>query len=127
MSFVSQEYIDTLIEADQVGVDYEFDSVPEGMDEIEEEYKTLLSDKERIDARIEEIKSRIIKMMKDKNATSIKTSGFSYSYIPACVKKSFDSTLFKKEQSDLYEHYMKETKSKEQIRISVRKPRTDSK
>ena len=120
---VSEEKIDALIKAyleDDPDYKYEVE-VPEAFSSTEQQYRLVTA---RIDAlKIEQdaLKEKLMKMMEANKQKSIKTSYGSYAYVAASTTKRFDSKLFKEENPDEYEKYLKESDSKASIRITLKK------
>ena len=117
LSIVDDETLDALIAADLADEPFEFNPVPEGWDFLELQYLALNEKKEELENEIAEIKEEMMKVLIDKNLSSVKTGSTTISYIPAKTSKRFDSAAFKKAQPDLYNNYMKESETAATIRI----------
>lgn len=117
LSPVSAEVIDALIEADLTDVPFTYTSVPQGYDELEYEYRRYAKMKAEAEQGIEQVKTRLMELMKQENLQTIKSGYYTVSYIPEKVGKRFDSTLFKSENKELYAKYMKDSVTAAQIRF----------
>lgn len=121
LSPVSNDVIDALIEADLNDEPFEYMSVPNGYDELEAEYRRFAQMKAEAEAGIEQVKTRLMEMMKTENLSQIKSGYYTVSYIPEKVGKRFDSTLFKSENKELYNKYMKDSVTAAQVRFTETK------
>lgn len=117
LSPVSAEVIDALIEADLNDEPFEFVSVPKGYDALEAEYRRYAQMKAEAEAGIEQVKTQLMELMKTENLSQIKSGYYTVSYIPEKVGKRFDSTLFKSENKELYNKYMKDSVTAASIRF----------
>lgn len=117
LSPVSAEVIDALIEADLNDEPYTYTSVPQWYEEFEAKYRRYVQMKADAEYGIEHIKTQLMEMMKTENLTQIKSGYYTVSYIPEKVGKRFDSTLFKSENKELYNKYMKDSVTAAQIRF----------
>ena len=121
LSPVSAEVIDALIEADLNDEPFTYTSVPQGYDELEYEYRRYAKMKAEAEQGIEQVKTRLMEMMKTENLSQIKSGYYTVSYIPEKVGKRFDSTLFKSENKELYNKYMKDSVTAAQLRFTETK------
>ena len=121
LSPVSAEVIDALIEADLNDEPFTYTSVPQGYDELEYEYRRYAKMKAEAEAGIEQVKTRLMELMKQENLQTIKSGYYTVSYIPEKVGKRFDSTLFKSENKELYNKYMKDSVTAAQVRFTETK------
>lgn len=121
LSPVSNDIIDALIEADLNDEPFEYMSVPKGYDELEAEYRRFAQMKAEAEQGIEQVKTRLMELMKQENLQTIKSGYYTVSYIPEKVGKRFDSTLFKSENKELYNKYMKDSVTAAQIRFTETK------
>ncbi len=121
LSPVSAEVIDALIEADLNDEPFTYTSVPQGYDELEYEYRRYAKMKAEAEQGIEQVKTRIMELMKQENLQTIKSGYYTVSYIPEKVGKRFDSTLFKSENKELYAKYMKDSVTAAQLRFTETK------
>lgn len=121
LAVVADDTIDTLIDADQNDEPFEFDLIPDEWASLEREYRYWLTTKEMADQRLDLIKQRMMDVMESSNIQSVKTDIFTVSYIAAKKGKRFDSALFKKENKDVYESYMKDVETATQIRVTPKK------
>ena len=117
LSPVSAEVIDALIEADLNDEPFTYTSVPQGYDELEYEYRRYAKMKAEAEQGIEQVKTRLMELMKQENLQTIKSGYYTVSYIPEKVGKRFDSALFKSENKELYSKYMKDSVTAAQIRF----------
>lgn len=121
LSPVSAEVIDALIEADLNDDPFTYTSVPQGYDELEYEYRRYAKMKAEAEQGIEQVKTRLMELMKQENLQTIKSGYYTVSYIPEKVGKRFDSTLFKSENKELYSKYMKDSVTAAQVRFTETK------
>lgn len=121
LSPVSYDVIDALIEADLNDEPFEFVSVPNGYDALEAEYRHFAQMKAEAEAGIEQVKTNLMELMKTENLSQIKSGYYTVSYIPEKVGKRFDSTLFKSENKELYNKYMKDSVTAAQLRFTETK------
>ena len=121
LSPVSTEVIDALIEADLNDEPFEFISVPQWYEELEVKYRRYAKMKADAEYCIEHIKIQLMEMMKTENLSQIKSGYYTVSYIPEKVGKRFDSTLFKSENKELYNKYMKDSVTAASIRFTETK------
>lgn len=121
LSPVSAEVIDALIEADLNDEPFTYTSVPQGYDELEYEYRRYAKMKAEAEQGIEQVKTRLMEMMKTENLSQIKSGYYTVSYISEKVGKRFDSTLFKSENKELYNKYMKDSVTAAQLRFTETK------
>jgi len=118
---VSDEVLDALIKADQDDEPFSFVTVPDGYDELEIRYRQFAQMKAEAEQGIEQVKAELMAMMKEKNLLQIKSGNYTVSYIPEKVGKRFDSTLFKSENKELYNTYMKDSVTAASIRFTETK------
>lgn len=118
LSPASAEVIDALIEADLNDEPFTYTSVPQGYDELEYEYRRYAKMKAEAEQGIEQVKIRLMELMKHENLQTIKSGYYTVSYIPEKVGKRFDSTLFKSENKELYAKYMKDSVTAAQLRFT---------
>lgn len=121
LSPVSSEVIDALIEADLNDEPFTYTSVPQGYDALEYEYRRYAKMKAEAEQGIEQVKTRLMELMKQENLQTIKSGYYTVSYIPEKVGKRFDSTLFKSENKELYNKYMKDSVTAAQVRFTETK------
>lgn len=121
LSPVSNDVIDALIEADLNDEPFTYTSVPQGYDTLEAEYRRFAQMKAEAEAGIEQVKTQLMEMMKTENLSQIKSGYYTVSYIPEKVGKRFDSTLFKSENKELYNKYMKDSVTAAQLRFTEAK------
>ena len=121
LSPVSAEVIDALIEADLNDEHFEYVTVPQWYEELEVKYRRYAKMKADAEYSIEHIKTQLMEMMKTENLTQIKSGYYTVSYIPEKVGKRFDSTLFKSENKELYNKYMKDSVTAAQVRFTETK------
>lgn len=121
LSPVSAEVIDALIEADLNDEPFEYVTVPWWYEELEVKYRRYAKMKADAEYCIEHIKTQLMEMMKTENLQTIKSGYYTVSYIPEKVGKRFDSTLFKSENKELYNKYMKDSVTAAQLRFTEAK------
>ena len=121
LSPVNAEVIDALIEADLNDEPFEYVTVPQWYEELEAMYRRYAKMKADAEYGIEHIKTQLMEMMKQENLQTIKSGYYTVSYIPEKVGKRFDSTLFKSENKELYNKYMKDSVTAAQVRFTETK------
>ena len=115
---VSDEMLDALIKADQDDEPFSFITVPDGYDELEIRYRQFTQMKAEAEQGIEQVKAELMAIMREKNLLQIKSGNYTVSYIPEKVVKRFDSAVFKKENSSMYNQYMKESVTAASVRFT---------
>ena len=68
----------------------------------------------------DEVKESILKEMQEKNLIKVDTEELSINYIQETYRETFDSKLFKEQNPDLYDAYVKISIVKPSIRIKVK-------
>ena len=68
----------------------------------------------------EELKKAILKEMEDKNVIKVDTPDIAITYVAETYKETFDSKLFKEQNPDLYDAYVKISPVKASLRIKVK-------
>lgn len=99
----------------------EFDEIKEDaeLDNLCEEVGNLQGALNDIESQIKEKKEKILQLMKDKEIDKVLTENCNIAYLCGGVRKSFDSTKFKREHPDMYNEYIKETITNDTIRITI--------
>ena len=113
--------IEALIEADLN--DTAFDYSPAFPDYITENEATLYALGKRISELTEEynaIKAEVLEKMIEHNDKSFDTGDLLITYVAPTVRETFDSKKFKAEHEDLYESYLKTSKTKESLKLTLR-------
>ena len=113
--------IEALIEAD-LG-DTAFDYSPEFPDYITENEASLYAIGKRIKELTEEydaIKAEVLGKMIEHNDKSFDTGDLLITVVAPGVRESFDSKRFKAEHEDLYGKYIKTTRTKESLKLTIR-------
>lgn len=111
---IAQEYYDKL-------PSNEFEDIQEDaeLDNLCEEVGNLQGAWNDIESQIKEKKEKILQLMKEKEIDKVSTENCNITYLCGGVRKSFDSTKFKKDHPDIYNEYIKETTTADTIRISI--------
>lgn len=68
---------------------------------------------------IEDMRAKIKEEMEQRGILNLTFGHVKMSYVAGTVRKSFDSTAFKKDHADLYKKYQKDTTVKPTVRITV--------
>ena len=68
----------------------------------------------------DELKSRILTEMEEKNIIKLETDDLTINYIASTDREDFDKKKFKEDNQDLYDEYVKMTPVKSSIRIKVK-------
>lgn len=123
LSVVDDETIDELIKADLADKPYDYPLIPDDWYIWENMYTAAVDMKAMAEQHIEKAKEKMRETMLKANLSCVKTANCTVSYIPARKTKRFDSATFKKENADLYNSYMKETDTAEQVRVIQKKPK----
>lgn len=111
---IAQEYYDKL-----PGNEFEEISKDAELDNLCEEVGNLQGALNDIESQIKEKKEKIFQLMKEKEIDKISTENCNITYLCGGVRKTFDSTKFKKDHPDIYNEYIKETLATDTIRISI--------
>lgn len=125
LPFVDDSTLDALFEADINDKPFTYEpaeaaDVPEWYAALEDEYSKWTARKSTAEARLSEIKERLMALMEENGTSQIKSGMYTVSLIPAKETTRFDSALFKKENKDLFDKYQKETVTAAQIRFTTR-------
>lgn len=119
---VSDEKIDELIKAylenDSAYV-YKTDT-PDEFVSLEQDYVDITCQINTLQEIQDDIKAKMLKVMKDGNVKSLKTACGTYSYTPGGKQNRFDTTRFKKEHKDIYDSYLTESSIKEKLTIKLK-------
>lgn len=95
---------------------------PPSLDErLLEEAEKIEVDYQIAKAKREEVTLRLLKKLKEKNIKSTESAALRITYIPPGTRRTFDAKAFEREHPDLKAKYMKETKTKESLRLSLKK------
>lgn len=117
LAVVPDDVINALIEADINDTPFEYSPIPDEYAELESQYRYWDMILEEAENNIKSIKEKVIDLMKSKGINQIKSGAYTVSYIPKKISKRFDSATFKRENLSLYESYMREAETAEQIRF----------
>lgn len=117
LSFVPDDVLDALIDADINDTPFTYSPVPDEYSELESQYRHWDMVMEEAENKLNAVKEKVIELMKSKNISQIKSGIYTVSYIPPKTSRRFDSAAFRKENRLLYDSYMRETESVEQIRF----------
>lgn len=117
LSFVPDDVIEALIDADINDEPFTYSPIPDEYAELEAQYRYWDDIREQAENNLKGIKEKVISLMKDKNLSQIKSGFYTVSYIPGKKGRRFDSQAFKRENKPLYESYMRETETAEQVRF----------
>lgn len=110
-----------LIQADQAGEDFVVEEpFPEYFREREALLESLTRRIKEMSAEADEIKTELLEQMAEKGDKQFDTGGMLVTYVAPSKSSRFDSTRFKKEHSDLYALYQKESETKATLKITLR-------
>ena len=115
------EEVKALIQADQE--DKPFEYCPAFPDYITENEETLCAIGARIKTLQEEydrIKGEVLAKMIENGDKSFDTGKLLVTVIAASVRQSFDSKTFKKDHPEEYDKYIKESKTSESLKLTIR-------
>ena len=73
-----------------------------------------------INDEYDNFKTELLKAMEENGVVKIENEDLIISYIASGEKETFDSKLFKKDHSEMYDEYVKFTPVKSSIRIKVK-------
>ena len=113
--------VKALIEADTEDKDYDYS--PEFPEYITENEQTLYSLAKRIHELTEEydtVKAEMQKGMSEHGDKSFDLGNMVVTLIAPSVRTSFDSKKFQSEHEDLYDKYLKTSKTKESLKVTLR-------
>lgn len=117
----SVEEVKALIQADQE--DKPFEYCPAFPDYITENEETLCAIGARIKTLQEEydrIKGEVLAKMIENGDKSFDTGKLLVTVIAASVRQSFDSKTFKKDHTEEYDKYIKESRTSESLKLTIR-------
>ena len=117
----SVEEVKALIQADQE--DKPFEYCPAFPDYITENEETLCAIGARIKTLQEEydrIKDEVLAKMIENGEKSFDTGKLLVTVIAASVRQSFDSKIFKKDHPEEYDKYIKESRTSESLKLTIR-------
>lgn len=117
----SVEEVKALIQADQE--DKPFEYCPAFPDYITENEETLCAIGARIKTLQEEydrIKGEVLAKMIENGDKSFDTGKLLVTVIAASVRQSFDSKTFKKDHPEEYDKYIKESRTSESLKLTIR-------
>lgn len=110
-----------LIQADQAGEDFVVEEpFPEYFREREALLESLMRRINEMTNECDAIKGELLEMMAAKGDKKFDTGGMLVTYVAPSKSSRFDSTRFKKEHSDLYALYQKESETKASLKITLR-------
>lgn len=110
-----------LIQADQAGEDFVVEEpFPEYFREREALLESLMRRINEMTNEVDSIKGELLEMMAAKGDKKFDTGGMLVTYVAPSKSSRFDSTRFKKEHSDLYALYQKESETKATLKITLR-------
>lgn len=113
--------IEALIEADLSDADYDYS--PAFPDYITENEASLCALGKRISELTEEynaIKGEVLQKMIENNDKSFDTGNILITVVAPTVRETFDSKKFKAEHEDLYADYIKQSTTKESLKLTLR-------
>ena len=113
--------IEALIEADFSDADYDYS--PAFPDYITENEASLCALGKRISELTEEynaIKGEVLQKMIENNDKSFDTGNILITVVAPTVRETFDSKKFKAEHEDLYADYIKQSTTKESLKLTLR-------
>ena len=117
LTLVDDDTLDALIKADLNDEPFTFSPIPQEYEEMESQYRHWAAIKEEAEINLNAIKEQLMGLMVDKKISQIKSGYYTVSYIPEKIGEKFDTTAFKKENSELYKSYLKESKTAASIRF----------
>ncbi|HHW89653.1 MAG TPA: hypothetical protein GX745_01945 [Clostridiales bacterium] len=115
---ISRSELLRLFECERKGEIYAPPSID---DRLLEEAEKIEVDYQIAKAKREEVTLRLLKNLKEKNIKSTESAALRITYIPPSIRQTFDAKAFEREHPDLKAKYMKETKTKESLRLSLKK------
>lgn len=98
----------------------ETSTLPEEVIEAEKEIIKIEATLRDIKAREDELKAGLLKLMKANGVKKYESESLIITYVAPTKRYAFDSALVKSVNPDLYNTYLKETETKESIRIKVK-------
>ena len=117
LSVVDSETIDALIEADLNDEPFEFELIPGEWLNLERDYQHWSKVKQEAEEHLDSIKESMLSTMQNANLSAVRTDAMTVTYIPAKTTRRFDSARFRKENTELYDTYMKDVESAPQVRV----------
>lgn len=117
----SDDEIKALIECDLNDCDYDYS--PAFPSYITENENVLISLSQRIKELTEEyeaVKGEVLQKMTENNDKSFDTGRLLITLVAPSTRKTFDSKAYQKDHPDEYDKYVKESQTKESLKITVR-------
>lgn len=95
-------------------------SESERFEALQNQIQNLKQQLQELETQENEFKNIFIEKMKQNNIKSFDLGNVKITYVAPAVRKSFDSKRLELENKEVYEQYLKESKVKESLRITVR-------
>lgn len=99
----------------------EADNLPAKQQEQIKQIAIYLGEIKRMQEYVDDFKNGLLQIMQEAGVKSIKTPYFNVSVVNESKSMKFDATRFKKEQSELYAQYLKESTTKAHVLMTVKK------
>lgn len=117
----SDEEVEALIEADLKDEEFEYSPIfPDYITENETALCALGSRIKELTEEYDTIKAEVLTKMIENNDKSFDTGNLLITVIAPSTRETFDSKKFKAEHGDIYGNYIKTTKTKESLKITLR-------
>ena len=88
--------------------------------DVQDELLELYYKKKELEKREKELKDNLLKEMKDRGLSSLKTDHLTISYSCPKARESFDKKLFEEENKELYDTYVNVSFSSPSVTIRVK-------
>ena len=117
----SKEEVKALIAADIADEPFEWEPMlPDYMEDDEQTLYTLGKQIQELTKQYDALKAEVLKKMIERNDKSVDSGRMLITVIAPSTRETFDSKKFKAEHEDLYANYIKTSKTKETLKLTIR-------
>lgn len=121
---VDDSFIDDLIKADTENTSFDitkyYGPVPAAVNKVEDYLANLANTVKEKTEEMNRIKDGLCQLMLDNGVKQYSSVRIQLTTVTPKPRKVFDSTAFKKDHTDLYEQYCKETETKPSVRLTIK-------
>ena len=119
---VSDDVIDSLIEADQEDKPFDiaqaYGTLPARLSDVEDEIVRIEAESKQMKERYDELKKGLYDLMEEYNVKSFRGSKVLLTRVLPTTAETFDTARFKKEQPELYKQYVKQSNRAGSLKIT---------
>ena len=118
--------VNRLVECERLGIIYHEETALVPLEqltrlaEIEKQIANFETMKKQLESQREELKNNLIIAMEEKGIMSLESDKLKITYIAPQERQTFDSKKLEKEMPEIYSQFLKTTKTKASVRITVR-------